>query len=352
MSEFNNVMPWGGMKRCILNPDGTNAGYLDSNNSNNWETGGVVDWRTVESSGQNCMVEIPKFYYSKQAVGDERIFGVADAPTETSKVGISDWKIHPAFYRERNKLCDDQTGIATEVDFRYFSAFDGWFDAQGKMRSLPNKMPTASKNYSQFRNSAKLNGNGWGMIDYNLIYAVQMLYITEFGHGNSQTEIGRGYVDGNAGYINTGGTLQHGNNTFGETTGKIQMSYRGIEDLWGNFYTFVDGLVTNGSWNILIGNKGFNDTGVGYKNVGKGATSNFGGNIRDIQENEDAGFIIKTSGGAHDTDGLYDYGYLFSARLPSFGGYRSLGSAAGVFQLPLDRSASRSYASCGSRLCL
>ena len=224
-------------------------------------------------------------------------------------------------------------------------------DGNGRLRSLPNKTATADKTIGAFRTHAKNMGIGWSQWDYYLLYALQMLYITEYGHPDSQTMIGRGYVDGNSVYANTGGTLQYGNNTFGETTGKIQMSYRGIEDFWGNYLNWIDGLYTDGSRNILIGNKGFNDTGVGYTNVGNGGSANIGGNVRTVQEYEDAGFIIKTtdSNSGYNT-GLYDYGYLNAGRLPYFGGLRSTESLAGVFQLRLIYSASETTPSFSARL--
>ena len=98
-------------------------------------------------------------------------------------------------------------------------------------------------------------GKGWTQLDFNLLYAIQMLYLTEYGHPDSQTHVGRGFVDGNSAKTNTGGTLDKGNNTFGEETGKVQMSYRGIEDLWGNVNNFVDGFFSR-KRKYFIGNKG------------------------------------------------------------------------------------------------
>ena len=353
MHDFNKMSPWKDMRRCILNSDGSRFGYLDADDSNKWEDGTLVDWATVESSGQNCMVEIPKFYSCKKVIDvptKERIFGVSDKPIETDKIKLSDWRVDPAFYRERNKLCTDQSGVAVEVDFRYAPAFKGWVDAQGRLRSLPNKTPTVNKTIDQFRTHSSNMGNGWGMLDFNLLTAIQILYITEYGNADSQTTIGRGYVDGNSGSIVTGNTRQYGNASFGETTGKKQMSYRGIEDLWGNVYHWVDGLCNNTSREILIGNKGFNDAGAGYKNLGVCSSGNVSGYIGDIQENADAGFVIKTSDGSASSGG-YDYGSLYSGQLPIAGGYWAYASAAGVFYCRLFSTPSYSDSSVSAALC-
>lgn len=350
MSEFDTKSPWGNLARCVVNPDHTVAYFLDKDNSNLKSDGTEVDWDEVESLGQNVMVQIPKFYYVKKWIEEQQsfVFGVSDEPVDTDLIAKSEWKIHPAFYRDRTAFCDDQNANPIEVDYRYVGAFHGWVDGNGRLRSLPNKMPTVQKTIGAFRTHAKNMGVGWTQFDYYLLYAIQMLYITEYGHPDSQTMIGRGYVDGNSGAINTGGTLQYGNHTFGETTGKQQMSYRGIEDFYGNVYNWIDGLYCDSNYNILISNKGFNDAGSGYINVGSGGSGNLSGNIRHIQNYEDAGFIIKSSGGG----GLYDYGYLSASRLPDFGGYWSAGSDAGAFRLRVNFSAFSSIAHFSGRLCL
>ena len=344
MNEFDTKSPWGNLARCVVNPDHTVAYFLDKDNSNLKSDGTEVEWNEVESFGQNVMVQIPKFYYVKKWIEEQQsfVFGVSDEPVDTDLIAASEWKIHPAFYRDRTAFCDDQNANPIEVDYRYVGAFHGWVDGNGRLRSLPNEKPTVDKTIGEFRTHAKNMGVGWTQFDYYLLYAIQMLYITEYGHPDSQTMIGRGYVDGNSSARNTGGTLQYGNHTFGETTGKQQMSYRGIEDFYGNVYNWIDGLYCDSNRNILISN------GSGYINVGSGGSSNFNGTIRHIQNYEDAGFIIKSSGGG----GLYDYGHLFASSLPHFGGYWSLGSGAGAFHLGVYGSASYSLANISGRLCL
>ena len=350
--DFNSMSPWGQLARCVVNPDHSVAYFLDPNNSNLKDNGSYAVWEEVEEAGQNVMVQIPKFYYVKKRVEDAYFFGVADKPIADDYIDTVDWKIHPAFYRDRTKLCDDQSANPIEVDYRYYGAFHGWVDNKGRLRSLPNKQPSTNITIGNARNAAKQMGVGWSQLDYYLLYATQMLYITEYGHPDVQTQIGRGFVDGNSAKINTGGTLDKGNNTFGETTGKKQMSYRSIEDWYGNVFNWVDGLFCDSNRNILIGNKGFNNTGQGYENVGNGGGSNVSGNIRHIQPYDKAGFIIKFSGGSYDADGLHDYGGLSAGYLPYFGGNWSSGSLAGAFQLNVGYSASISYSALGSRLVL
>ena len=263
MSVFDEKGVWSKMRRCTLLDNGLVNYYLDSNDSTKKEDGTVAD--LTGNDGQ-VMVEIPKFWYRKTSDSEIAKFEVSDS----SREGMS---IHPAFYRDR-----DGDGIAEEVDFRYYSAYLG-YSSGGKLLARRGVRPTVSQTIGSFRNLAEARGNGWGLLDYNLLYAVQLLYITEYGHPDSQTTIGRGYVDGNSSSRTTGGTTQYGNKTFGETTGKQQMSYRGIEDLWGNCYYWIDGINSDSNFNILIGNKSFNNAGTGYASHATGNASSISGYI-------------------------------------------------------------------------
>ncbi|MBU5268878.1 hypothetical protein [Clostridium cochlearium] len=337
----DEVSPWKDMKRVILDLDGNEIGTLHDDDSNKWEDGTDVDWNEVESNGWNVMVRIPKFYYAKLpysvngSYNDGHIWLISDKPEEG-------FELHPAFMRCRDKLCDDLSGVAKEVDYRYRGAFLGWVDGQGRLRSLPNKSLQVKTTIGNFRNYAKANGNGWGIVDFNLHFATQLLYSVEYGNYDSQTALGRGYVDGNRDKTNTGGTLPYGNHSFGETTGKKQMSYRGIEDFWGNCRCWIDGFYCDGSRNILIGNKGFNDNGNGYKNKGLGAAGNIRGYIGNIQSKNDCGFVLSSTNGSATTK-LCDYGSLAAGCLPITGGNWERGSDAGAFYFDCYYSASNTY---------
>lgn len=346
--RFDELSPWKDMRRCAVAPDHTVVGYHHPEDTNKWEDGTEVNWQDYENNGWNCMVEIPKFYYQKKLIEDEGrefLFFVSSEP-------FPEGKIHPAYFRDRTKYLDDSTANPIEVDYRYIGAFHGWIDGQNRLRSLPYKMPVVNKTIGSFRNNVKNNGVGWSQFDYYLLYAIQLLYIVEYGHPDSQLKIGRGYVDDNVGPIQTGGTLVYGNNTFGETTGKYQMSYRGIEDLWGNLYNFIDGLYSNLNRQLTVSNKGFNNTGSGYTTIGPSFSNDLDGYIKDIQDHEEAGFIIGSDQYGDENSGLCDHGYLREDRLALFGGHFSNGSTAGIFRLRLSRVASFSDEYVTARLAL
>ena len=335
---FDTIAPWKDIKRCVVLDNGTVNYYLDANDSTKKEDGNTAK---LDGSDGQVMVEIPKFWWKWEVgtVESKRTFR-----WYISDVAKQGFEVHPAFFRDRNG-----DGIAEEVDKRYYSAYMGYKNGT-KLESRSGVMPTASQTIDTFRTQAQARGNGWGIVDYHLLHAVQLLYLLEYGHFDSQTKIGRGYVDGNSAYVNTGSTNQYGNKSFGETTGKKQMSYRGIEDFYGNFYYWIDGIVTNAQYNVLIGNKNFNDNGTGYNLITTGITSNTAGYIGDIHDNQSLGFLIKSSTGGSSTNKLYDYGYLYASRVAYFGGVRSDGSVAGAFMLHLFSAASVSNASISARL--
>jgi hypothetical protein len=165
---------------------------------------------------------------------------------------------------------------------------------------------------------------------------LQVLFIVMFKSRDSQTALGRGYVDGNSTKINTGGTNAKG--MFYGETGKAQNKFCGIEDFYGNLYYWIDGFFSNATRNMLIANQSFNDTGSGYINYGVGASADLIGYINEVQGGMETGFVVKTITGSATTY-YTDYGYLYASRLPCFGGSWADGNIAGAFSLCTNYSA-------------
>ncbi|WP_141131350.1 hypothetical protein [Anaerovirgula multivorans] len=248
----------------------------------------------------------------------------------------------------------DAAGTPVEVDHRYIGAFLGWIDPQGKLRSLPNKTPRGSITIQAVRDAAKAMGLGWTQLDYYLWRFIQMLYITEYGHPDSQSQIGLGYTSG-AASVSTGGTLERGNNTYGSTADAVQVSYRGIEDIYGNLAVMLDGCRSpNGP--LDVSNVYFNNGGTGYERISASLSMNLG-NIRTIRTEPKSGFIPRTSGLTNTTGGLYDSGRNYSdgyghVYFYFVGGAYSSGMGAGVFRTLSSRLDLYTSAEVGCRLCL
>ncbi|RXZ78219.1 hypothetical protein EBB07_29635 [Paenibacillaceae bacterium] len=280
-SIFDTLSPWKDMRRCLLRDDGKVNYYLDANDSTKKEDGTAA---VLTGADGQVMVEIPKFWW-KWEVGT--VNGKRTFRWFISDVAEDGFEVHPAFYRDR-----DGDGVAEEVDKRYFSAYLGNYNINSTisyMSSVRNTRPIASRAITEFRTKAQARGNGWGLIDYHLLHAVQLLFLLEFGDFNARAKIGRGYVDGNTISAITGSTSQYGNQSFGETTGKQQMSYRGIEDFYGNCSYFIDGICVKSNV-IAVGNVSFNNNAEGYS-ILNDSLNNGGGFIDDFNNNLDFGFI-------------------------------------------------------------
>lgn len=266
-SDFDQFPMFGGRKRCNVANDGTiNAWYGDST------------YKEDGSNGQ-VMVYQPAFWYLVAPVEyDKQSTGIGyhlrKANYYVSGKARAGFRLHPAFY--------DANG--NEVDHIFFSAFRGSIydtsasayikdDAQvcdastDLFCSIAGVKPASGYNQNLTRPSveqmAQNRGTGWHGDTIKAESANQLLMLIEYA-GNLQTLIERGVVDipwtgladdNNSSYAaNTGGTSALGNATghadsstqqingqtlTNNTNGKRSISYRGMEEPWGNMWDFV-----------------------------------------------------------------------------------------------------------------
>lgn len=319
-SDFSNVYPWGGMRRCNLATNGTVTSYQ-----------GDPTFAHDGTKG-NVMVEIPKFWTKKVPTADGYEFWIANGPT-------AGFTIHPAFYRDRG------TGRADEVEKRYVGAFLG-SKVGSKLFSYSNVIALNYTDMGTFRDMAQSHGAGWGIEDFHLVSAVQLLYLVEFANFNSQAAIGIGDTRNSYGgfenqnKLTVGATAIHGNNTYGKTVAdrydraNVVVSYRGIEDVFGAMSRYVDGIfITTGSA-YLIGNRAFNNTGQGYTTTIQTAFdgSDVTGQISDIFADGSAGFLPKALEGTSNS-GLYDWATYAASSNIHVGGDGADDYAAGIFRM-------------------
>lgn len=213
-----------------------------------------VQTAVFEDSDGQVMVEIPKFYY--QYVVDGNINKYNISPAE-----LTGYIVHPAF-----------TPGGVEKDYIYVGAFENTYQGyyQGVNAFLSND-PGVIINGSQaglqpisrgrrwvVRQCAAARGSGWHLLDLYTHNAIQLLYMAEYGSFDAQTEIGDGFTDWAAdftdalaynnryGAIHTGWSLKNGNLTANRTKGSgvigSYMSYRGIENLYGQQNCMIDGI--------------------------------------------------------------------------------------------------------------
>lgn len=269
-SDFNKFTMYGGRRRCNVLDDGTITAYYGD------------EGYTEDGSNGQVMVFQPAFYYKVVPLKLEKNtdsgigYHLRKANYYVSSKPKTGFKLHPAFYDENGN----------EIDYILFSADEGsMFDVSAKayvndnvdksityedgdlLCSVAGKKPISGLRSGlgtkqNFETMAQNRSTGWHLETIKATSANQLLMIIELGTMNTQTGIGQGVVTiaDNKVYncsSLTGSTASLGNGTgqavetvneIGgtETTynvnGKVSVSYRGVENPWGNIWKHIQGI--------------------------------------------------------------------------------------------------------------
>lgn len=374
-ADFDNFSMFGGRKRCNIADDGTiNAWYGD-------------DTYAEDGTNGQVMVYQPAFYYKvvplEMDVQTDGIgYHLRKVNYYVSELPHEGFKRHPLFY--------DKNG--EEIEFALLSAFEGSiFDvsadaflladeqvmdnANDKFCSIAGAKPASGKTQDLTRpkveQMSQNRGSDWHGDLIKAESANQLLMIIEMGMMNLQTAIGQGAVsvsdtpntENNS--KATGQTSSLGNST-GQaegTAGQVSITYRGVENPWGNIWKFVYG--------VNIWGNGSMKGGVPYICT----DFNFA-ESKNSENYECAGFTVTNTIGYISAMGYggEEYDWLFFAseclgnssvpvgdyhwitqnlngyRFALLGGRWSSGSIAGGFCWALDDGVGNRYRTFGGRL--
>ncbi len=241
-----------GMRRCVMNADGTVNYYLDPTDSTLKADGTPA---VLDGSDGDVMVEIPAHYILVEKDGDTlsvKMSAVADA--------IDGAVLVPTHYISAYQAEYDETSHAGGGSDYYLRSYSGGL---------------AGKNHTigEFRDAAAIKNTagvtGWSQMQYADAVDLYWLFLVEYKNRNSQAAVnntlteegyhqgglgmGCTYVDGIDAYpaVTNGATNSLGNNS-GEVSDitplhgsgtTVVNSYRGIENPFGNLYSFYDGIV-------------------------------------------------------------------------------------------------------------
>lgn len=348
----SQLSPWKDMKRVLL--DKTTGVKIRDFLSTDSET---KDWGATEwiNSNYDVFVEIPKYYYSSSRTPSLTPVYITTHP-------LPGFQIHPAFERP--------DGIK---DYVYVAAFEGYIDASGLLRSIPFVQPTTLKTIAEFRAAAKAGGRaeGFQLQNMYLRQAVALLFFTEFGNLNSQAVLSQGITNLESGTTanhsqNTGKTLFLNNDsgqiiqTTLENGAKFQagetatypFSYRGIENLWGNVWEFVDGFVkTSNGLYFDIENDETTPSNMKEFYSRADVTKNVSGYADKVDERVLWGMIPKYSFKGSSSSFFSDYLWVDTGtRIALVGAIWHYGLRAGLSTLYLTYVPSYSYRAIGARL--
>ena len=317
---LNSVSPWSGMRRCNILSNGIITAWQNAS-----LTGcGYTDTPTTPTKQVGWT--LPAFYYwtyHLKTTDDANTYRWFISPTGSSNDTISaasfpadvntgtlsgftgwpyspPWKLHPAFSRG-----------GVRKPYIVLGAYEGHITGTNPnfyLNSTSGVTPTGSSGPSgwtgtiaQFRSAGQKVGTGWGIHDYLSVCAYQLPYLIEYGGFNSQLLLGGGNTN-SAGALNTGATALNGNTSYGVSGAYTSaVSYRGLENPYGNIDLFVDGINMNNGLDPWIADHGF----VSDTFVAPYTDTTLGGNI--------TGYFISDIG----VNATYDYGFIPSASTAS-----------------------------------
>ena len=305
---FDNILCFGGRKRCNLTNDGRVAAYYgEAGFSTTGKLTQAVDRNPAGTENSDAslqfasgtivqvMVEQPKFYYKvvpleiekkkKGGITRKVRYYVSDTP----KAGF---KLHPAFIENGNE--NEKIYLAAFEGSLYDSSASAYIldDSQvadfaaDLLCSIANAKPlsglTQNATRANVRKLAEKRGSGWEQAYIATASASQMLMLIEYASFNMQSAIGQGAVnktdDGSSNMAEaTGVTINLGNasGTASNANGVQFVSYRGEENFWGNIWGWIDGIneymdATTHEGTIYIADHSFaDDTGTGaYEDAG------------------------------------------------------------------------------------
>ena len=343
-----------GMRRCTLLDTGAVNYYLSPFNSN-YKADGSASILTG-ADGQ-VMVEIPAFYVKLTVTGTVRNYAI-------SSVAKTGYTLHPAFTKDGSNVAYRYCGAYDACVFNgsvyesglnwdnNWSAGQNW-QADGsnaKLASVSGVHPAIGATRANFRAMAANRGTAFRQLDFYLLHAIQLLYLVEYGSFNSQTKLGDGNVAVSSGYPADSGTQTDsphsaagksntlGNSSTNPTIGASKtardsafMSYRGIENFYGNCWTFIDGFNINSNQAYVSNTRSTfaDDTSTGYSSIGSAMVASDGW-VTDMQSIQ-FGFLPSTVGGSSSTY-VGDYYYQASGwRIAIFGGLAVDALLAGAF---------------------
>ena len=389
---FDNILCFGGRKRCNLTNDGRVAAYYgEAGFSTTGKLTQAVDRNPAGTENPDAslqfasgtivqvMVEQPKFYYKvvpleiekkkKGGITRKVRYYVSDTP----KAGF---KLHPAFIENGNE--NEKIYLAAFEGSLYDSSASAYIldDSQvadfaaDLLCSIANAKPlsglTQNATRANVRKLAEKRGSGWEQAYIATASASQMLMLIEYASFNMQSAIGQGAVnktdDGSSNMAEaTGVTINLGNasGTASNANGVQFVSYRGEENFWGNIWGWIDGIneymdATTHEGTIYIADHSFaDDTGTGaYEDAGiiavygNGYVSAFC-----YSEKYDWLFIPgELLGNTALPVGDYCWNGNTGWRVAILGACWAYGLNAGAFDWRLDNASSDRYRSIGGRL--
>lgn len=215
----------------MLKYDGTVDYELDHNDFTKKLDGSASDVSNT-SYGGNCMIAFPQVWMKFETNGNYQDVYIASEQLDSN-------------YRCYTHI--NKNGVM--LDEIFVMAYEP-SNISNKLRSLADQTICISTAGTTMRTNAQANGTSWDFMDLGTVQMIQMLFILMFKTLNSQEAAGAGIVKGNNNTYKTGGAtkdkgmfyaLTNDATTSGVAVTPIKVF--GIENLWGNRYKWINGLM-------------------------------------------------------------------------------------------------------------
>ena len=272
------------------------------------------------------------------------------------------YTVHPAFIRN-----------GEEVDYIYVAAYessayrvkDNSFIMNDSDVDVDNDYLVSIKNALPVTGLGKLmtllntrrcaNRANAHLFDLTSLSAVQLLFLIEYASFDSQAIVGNGIVDLteslSTSYSNKTGMTS---DLIDRTGSNYAVSYRGIENLWGNVWTMIDGV---NLYNDIMTTMYWSNDELGLS-ISEGYTKinmsspNYQGGIRRFgyDKNNPFAFIPSEVNEDNYINETYEQKQSSGWRILLSGGAWSANSSAGLFSSKQDSSTATTNLTIGSRL--
>lgn len=224
VSNWDEVEPFKSIRPVALNvATGEVAGELQAKDYTKF-----LDGTAVDTNSYDTMIEYPKVYW-KSIVNDSYI-----------DIIISNKKIASGMEAHAHRAGE------VDKDFLYISAYRAirtGSDPNYTLRSYYNANAIANLSANEFRTYAKNRGEGFGIMTWNIMSLIKILFLFRYKTLNSQSICGRGYIKNTAGQSTAYATagLTSGANGLGGNDYRYAKLF-GLGDIYGSGYTLLDGL--------------------------------------------------------------------------------------------------------------
>lgn len=217
---FDRHPIWGQMWRCNVTAGG------DATFGTNPRGDGLT------LTNDYTMVRIPRTYH-------RFVYDDGDWYWLVSPEASSGFDLQPTFYQRGHS--------ANPANQIYVGSYNAHDAGSSKLGSKSGSTPLVSQKMATFETRGNNIGTGWGLMNFHTLCLLQMLFYIEYASFDSQTKVGPGYTNAaNTGRLASGGAaaFERTNGTSVGTTDVQAVSWRGIENLWGNIWQFIPGYNT------------------------------------------------------------------------------------------------------------